>query len=382
MMTARSSCGISQPSSLSAPFARFAPPSSASPVQSPKPGFTLIELLVVVAIIALLVGILLPSLGKAREAARLAVCMANNGNTAKAVQIYTGNEKGFFPAHYMYGADQTSSEWRLKDQQTSNPNPENGYIHWSYYLYDGAGGLGEDAFQCPSVPNKGAPRTNPGSKQEDWEQGQRNDGSGTFANPSAPPLDRQAVRMAYAGNAAIFPRNKFWESPGSRKNRFVNSAAVDASTRGPGGVILATEYFYHDNWDSLVDGTDGKMKSHRPINPFYGLGSGTDPYSEPIISGEASFRYPNRSEIYSMDKMGANMINDGNSILNAVGRHHNGNLNKTSGMGGPTNFVYVDGHAETQKLTDTIRDRKWGDRFYSITGNNQIVAKQDASWKE
>lgn len=59
--------------------------------------FTLIELLVVVAIIALLIAILLPSLSKARELAKRSVCAANLSGNGKAIAIYSNQYKGNYP---------------------------------------------------------------------------------------------------------------------------------------------------------------------------------------------------------------------------------------------------------------------------------------------
>ncbi len=59
---------------------------------SPSRGFTLIELLVVVAIIALLISILLPTLARAKEQGRIAVCLSNLKNVALASAQYRNED--------------------------------------------------------------------------------------------------------------------------------------------------------------------------------------------------------------------------------------------------------------------------------------------------
>jgi prepilin-type N-terminal cleavage/methylation domain-containing protein/prepilin-type processing-associated H-X9-DG protein len=62
-----------------------------------KRGFTLIELLVVVAIIAILVAILLPSLSKAKSYARKVVCGGNLRQIANALEMYAKDHNGMYP---------------------------------------------------------------------------------------------------------------------------------------------------------------------------------------------------------------------------------------------------------------------------------------------
>lgn len=67
-------------------------------------GFTLIELLVVLAIIALLISIMLPALGMARESGQSVVCLSNTRSIAVAMAMYADEDRDeMFPTARMPG---------------------------------------------------------------------------------------------------------------------------------------------------------------------------------------------------------------------------------------------------------------------------------------
>ena len=67
---------------------------------STKKNFTLIELLVVIAIIAILAGMLLPTLGKARNTARGIQCKNQQKQLYLAAMLYCSDYKDWFPGIY------------------------------------------------------------------------------------------------------------------------------------------------------------------------------------------------------------------------------------------------------------------------------------------
>ena len=94
-------------------------------------GFTLVELLVVIGIIALLISILLPSLNRAREAARRVKCLSNMRQLVSAMYMFTQDHGGVMPANgtknvYLFSTDGKS----IKSSATSTKAEASEVANW------------------------------------------------------------------------------------------------------------------------------------------------------------------------------------------------------------------------------------------------------------
>mgnify|MGYP005842015245 CR=1 FL=1 len=100
-----------------------------------RAAFTLIELLVVVAIIALLVSILLPSLSSARQNAQRVICMTRLNQFGHAIHMYANMYKDFLPSEGMADGDVASNPVGPWDDPAFWPNVLPPMINKTYASY-------------------------------------------------------------------------------------------------------------------------------------------------------------------------------------------------------------------------------------------------------
>jgi prepilin-type N-terminal cleavage/methylation domain-containing protein len=135
-------------------------------------GFTLVELLVVIGIIALLVSILMPALGRARELAKRIQCASQLNGLGKAITLYQNEYRDANPRPWRTGGNWgfggTGGNTLYNDGANLGNPPGIGKPRWANgnFDFDNASSVGgclwllvrhEDVdpkmFICPSAPN-------------------------------------------------------------------------------------------------------------------------------------------------------------------------------------------------------------------------------------
>ncbi len=250
-----------------------------------RKGFTLIELLVVIAIIAILAGMLLPALGRAKIAAKSISSLNNLRQLGLGLQLYAVDQEGFYPKH--------SS---LKSETTALGKPR---TRWADYIY-------------PYMQNEKV-----------------------YSSPNLSQQDREFMTKPFA-HALLEGRESFFGGYGYNYQYLGNARrpaeeirpfhAKDTSIQAPSNTLA-------------IGDTKGARKGN-PENPYGFGGSGVYVLDPPL----GSFALGSRGSRKTAGGPGSGNAyyeggNDGSDAHRSTPSARNG---------GKVNLTFVDGHSEAK----------------------------------
>ena len=233
-------------------------------VRPAAPAFTLIELLVVISIIALLVAILLPALGKARETAKSAVSLSNVRQMAIANAAYHADHKGYYTLHEGWYYYDPAANLRRR-------------THWPDHLWTYA--TTPDVFNSPLLDEGERQRfTTKFTDNRFWE------GSPPTYKVDSPTYGGYGWNYQYAGNERPDASGKPYYARADVDIVATSETVIIADTAGSRGGVAANEPGTGNSSSYVVDPPLGSVtmgsKGARPLTPaqkYYPNGSVDEP---------------------------------------------------------------------------------------------------------